>query len=216
MPFNVQQLEECDAIDGDASYLSWLDGKNHGPTIEVCLFHLRILFFFYLGNLLFQADTGGHQWLFNVRLNGEHLPYICLRHDVDGILWRVADSPSIDSDQPSFWSHEFTFNAFGYVQAGKRDRKFCTCSTDGSYAVVVDCTRHAYIYWQPTTVDSDLRNRKTGQRVPKVAKQQLISLSGGNGENESEAASMDILGVAAFDDVLLLLTETRLLAVFLK
>jgi len=192
-PFNVQQLEECDALDTDASHLLWMDGETHGIIIE--------------------ADTGGHQWLFNARLSGEQPPYICLRHDVDGILWRVADGPATEE---SLWSHQFTFNAFGYVQAGKPDRKFCTCSTDGSYAIVVDCTRHAYVYWQPSAVDTDLRNRKTGQRVSKVAKQQLISISGGGSDTGHEFGSLDILGVAAFDDILLLLTENRFIGVFLK
>lgn len=40
-PFNVQQLEECDAVDADASYLTWIDGETHAPAVEVS-YHVLI------------------------------------------------------------------------------------------------------------------------------------------------------------------------------
>ena len=46
------------------------------------------------------------------------------------------------------WQHEDTFNALGYVQASKRDKKFLMCSEDMSYAVLTDCNRHLFIYYQ--------------------------------------------------------------------
>ncbi len=126
------------------------------------------------------------------------MPSVCLRYDVDGILW----TESTNSDN---WRHEFTFNAFGYVQASKQERKYCTSAKNGSYAVVIEYNRHAYVYWQPSIVESDLRNRKSGQKIPKVAKQQLISL------NTTE----EIIGVQAFDKVLILSTKNEIYAAVL-
>jgi hypothetical protein len=69
-----------------------------------------------------------------------------------------------------------TFNAFGYVQASKRQRKFTMCSPDYSFVAISDCTRHIYVYRQPAAINTPLRNRKTGRQVAAVAKQQVIAL----------------------------------------
>ncbi len=53
----------------------------------------------------------------------------------------------------------------------------------------------------------DLRNRKNGRRVATIAKQQLVSI------DEGDAA---IVGVAAGDNTLFLLTERRLYAVVVR
>ena len=42
-----------------------------------------------------------------------------------------------------------TFNALGYVQASKSDRKFTTAPPDLSYCIITDCTRHVFVYAQP-------------------------------------------------------------------
>ena len=67
----------------------------------------------------------GYQWLFNVSVKAEAVPAICLRHDVDGCLWQM-DSPKDEKDWPK--THIGTFLAFGYVQASKQQKKFCTCA----------------------------------------------------------------------------------------
>ena len=116
-------------------------------------------------------NLGSHQWMFNCQSDGDTKRHcLCLRHDVDGLIWQ----PTNESAAP--WEHVATFNALGYVLAGKRDKKFATCAPDFSYAAVCDCVRHMYVYWQPAPVLSPLRNRKTGQEVLTVAKQQLISV----------------------------------------
>ena len=122
--------------------------------------------------LMLQVNLGNHQWLFNVQ-SGES-PCLCVRHDVDGIVWQ----PDADLPDPSHspWSHLATFDAFGYVHASKQQRKFTACAPDFSYALVCDSVRHMYVYRQPTPTETALRNRKTGRQVNSVAKQQLISL----------------------------------------
>ena len=116
-------------------------------------------------------NLGSHQWLFNCLSDTDtKRPCLCLRHDVDGLIWQPTD------DATSPWEHITTFNALGYVLAAKRDKKFASCASDFSYAVVCDCVRHVYVYWQPAPVLSPLRNRKTGRNVAAIAKQQLVSL----------------------------------------
>jgi hypothetical protein len=82
----------------------------------------------------------------------------------------------VASDDQSPWQHVATFNAFGYVQASKQQKKYCSCSPDFSFAIICDCVRHIYIYRQPLAILSPLRNRKTGREVSALAKQQLVSL----------------------------------------
>ena len=101
------------------------------------------------------------------------MPCVCLRHDVDGVLWQPSD---VTDAQTAPWKHMATFNAFGYVQASKQQRRFTCCSPDFSYAVISDAVRHIYVYRQPSAISSPLRNRKTGREVGAVAKQHCVSL----------------------------------------
>ena len=102
---------------------------------------------------------------------GAASPSLCLRHDVDGLIWQPVDN---GDDTP--WKHVATFNAFGYVQASKQQKKYCSCSPNFSFAVICDCVRHIYVYRQPSAISTPLRNRKSGREVSALAKQQLISL----------------------------------------
>jgi len=74
---------------------------------------------------IFQINLGGHQWLFSVPINVNSVHAICLRHDVDGCVWQL-DAPQEDGQWPC--THIGTFPAFGYVQASKQQKKFCTCA----------------------------------------------------------------------------------------
>ena len=68
---------------------------------------------------------------------------LCIRHDIDALIY----SPKIEA-KALLWTHIGTFNALGYVQASKRDKKFLTASSDLSFAVLCDCTRHVFVYQQ--------------------------------------------------------------------
>lgn len=145
----------------------------------------------------FQSNLGSNQWLFNTELDKTKVPALCLRHDVDGLLWQ----PEFQSGQKEPpWKHIATFNAFGYVQASKQTRRFTTCPPDCSYAVISDTVRHLYMYRQAVSVSTPLRNRKTGQQVNAVAKQQVISLE----------AVDNIIGLQATNDKLFVMTENTL------
>ena len=120
-----------------------------------------------------QTNLGSHQWLFNTQLDNNKPCALCLRHDVDGLLWQPL-SKTTDDESP--WQHIGTFNAFGYVQASKQQRKFTSCPPSMSYVALCDCVRHMYIYRQPSAISSPVRNRKTGRKVDAIAKQQVVAL----------------------------------------
>nr|CAD7416679.1 unnamed protein product [Timema poppensis] len=138
-----------------------------------------------------EVNLGGLQWLFNVQLEPTSVPAICLRHDVDGCVWQAGPTTLEDADWPC--QHVGTFLAFGYVQASKTQKKFTVCSPDLSYVAVCEATRHIYLYRQPSTISTELRNRRTGEHVAHVAKQQLVSID----------STSEVLGVHASNHVLI-------------
>ncbi|GFO43494.1 nudc domain-containing protein 1 [Plakobranchus ocellatus] len=154
-PYNTQMLEECDALDGDGVILTCIDGETHTVTHKV---------------------VANNQYLFSVQTDPNLSPAICLRHDVDGFLWQVNSSSEKVRSTECPWQHVGVLNAFGYVLASKTQRRFCTCTPDMSVAVVADGHRHVFLYRQNVSVLSPLRNRKTGQQISSVAKQQVLAL----------------------------------------
>ncbi|XP_078123812.1 nudC domain-containing protein 1 [Sander vitreus] len=174
-PCNSQELEDCDGFPEDSSSLTHFDGESLKPTQVV--------------------NLGSHQYLFTVDGNPSEMPCFCLRHDVDALVWQPRP------DQPSnMWEHIATFNALGYVQASKRDKKFATCAPDFSYASLCECLRRTFIYRQPSPVETVLFNRKQGRQVGQVAKQQVASLD----------SDKPILGFRATNERLYILTSSNL------
>ncbi|KAK3772897.1 hypothetical protein RRG08_024082 [Elysia crispata] len=189
-PFNSQMLEECDAVDGDGVVLSRIDGETHNVT------HKAI---------------ANNQYLFSVCTDPSLSPAVCLRHDVDGFLWQT----STDSDTPTDktlstqcpWKHIGVLNAFGYVLASKTQRRFCTCAPDMSVAVVADAQRHVYLYRQNVSVLSPVRNRKTGQQITSVAKQQVLAL---------DCQPDIILGLAVTNSKIFVATDQKVFVYVIK
>ncbi|XP_019959970.2 nudC domain-containing protein 1 [Paralichthys olivaceus] len=174
-PCNSQELEDCDVFPEDSSSLTHFDAESLKPTRVV--------------------NLGSHQYLFTVDVNPSEMPCLCLRHDVDALVWQPRP------DQPSnMWEHVATFNALGYVQASKRDKKFATCAPNFSYASLCECLRRAFIYRQPAPVETVLFNRKQGRQIGQVAKQQVASLD----------SDKPILGFRATNERLFILTSGNL------
>ncbi|XP_061163412.1 nudC domain-containing protein 1-like isoform X2 [Saccostrea echinata] len=176
-PYNSQQLEECDVFPEESSSLMRFDGDTHKIT--------------------HQTSTGSHQFLFSASLDKDKPPAPCLRHDVDGIMWQ-PENLCKETELP--WQHVATFNAFGYVQASKQNRKFTLCAPDCSFAVIFDIWRHAYVYRQPAPIATPVRNHKDGRQISHVAKQQVVSLE----------CTDHIVGVQATSQKLYILTESVL------
>ncbi|KAM6170727.1 nudC domain-containing protein 1 isoform 2-T2 [Erethizon dorsatum] len=174
-PCNAQELEECDVFYEESSSLCRFDGSTLETTHVV--------------------NLGGNQYLFSVVVDPKEMPCFCLRHDVDALLWQPHSSK-----QDDMWEHIATFNALGYVQASKRDKKFFTCAPNYSYAALCECVRHVFIYRQPAPMSTVLYNRKEGRHVGQVAKQQVASLE----------TSDPILGFQATNERLFVLTTKNL------
>ncbi|XP_072304203.1 nudC domain-containing protein 1 [Eucyclogobius newberryi] len=174
-PCNSQELEDCDGFPDDCSSLVHFDGETLKSTRVV--------------------NLGSHQYLFTVQSDPTQMPCLCLRHDVDALVWQPRP------ERPEhMWEHVATFNALGYVQASKRDKKFATCAPNFSYASLCECLRRAFIYRQPAPVETVLFNRRQGRQVGQVAKQQVSSLD----------SDRPILGFRATDERLFILTSSHL------
>lgn len=172
---NFQELEDCDAFPEDSSSLTHFDAESLKPTRVV--------------------NLGCHQYLFTVDVNPSEMPCFCLRHDVDALVWQPRP------DQPdNMWEHIATFNALGYVQAPKRDKKFATCAPNFSYASLCMCLSRALIYRQPAPLETVLFNRKQGRQIGQVAKQQVACVD----------SDKPILGFRATNERLFILTSGTL------
>ncbi|XP_022440287.1 nudC domain-containing protein 1 isoform X1 [Delphinapterus leucas] len=174
-PCNAQELEECDIFFEESSSLCRFDGSTLKTTHVV--------------------NLGSNQYLFSVIVDPKEMPCFCLRHDVDALLWQPHSG-----NQDDMWEHIATFNALGYVQASKRDKKFFACAPNYSYAALCECLRRVFIYRQPTPMPTVLYNRKEGRQVGQVAKQQVASLE----------TSDPILGFQATNERLFVLTTKNL------
>ncbi|EDL08745.1 NudC domain containing 1, isoform CRA_a, partial [Mus musculus] len=172
---NAQELEECDIFFEESSSLCRFDGNTLQTTHVV--------------------NLGSNQYLFSVIVDPKEMPCFCLRHDVDALLWQPHCSK-----QDDMWEHIATFNALGYVQASKRDKKFFACAPNYSYAALCECLRRVFIYRQPTPMSTVLYNRKEGRHVGQVAKQQVASLE----------TNDPILGFQATNERLFVLTTKNL------
>ncbi|KAG7500831.1 hypothetical protein JOB18_031414 [Solea senegalensis] len=172
---NIQELEDCDGFPEDSSSLTHFDGESLKPTQVV--------------------NLSSHQYLFTVDVNPSEMPCLCLRHDVDALVWQPRP------EQPSnMWEHVATFNALGYVQASKQAKKFAACAPNFSYSSICECLCRAFIYRQPSPVETVLFNRKQGRQVAQVAKQQVASLD----------CDKPILGFRATNERLYVLTPGNL------
>uniref|UniRef100_A0A3Q1N2D0 NudC domain-containing protein 1 n=1 Tax=Bos taurus TaxID=9913 RepID=A0A3Q1N2D0_BOVIN len=144
-PCNAQELEECDIFFEENFSLCRFDGNTLKTTHVV--------------------NLGSNQYLFSVIVDPKEMPCFCLRHDVDALLWQPRSSK-----QDDMWEHIATFNALGYVQASKRDKKFFACAPNYSYAALCECLRRVFIYRQPTPMSTVLYNRKEGRCIMEIGR----------------------------------------------
>lgn len=108
------------------------------------------------GEILSEYDLSSQQFLFSLPpLNANKLPYIGLRNDVDAFLYSFGknDNPNKLSLFPI---HMATFNALGFIQASKVNKRFMTlCQINQpdvplfTYAFIADSENNIYLYWFP-------------------------------------------------------------------
>ncbi|GAU96264.1 hypothetical protein RvY_07734 [Ramazzottius varieornatus] len=153
--FNTDQLEECDTSSEEVALWIRVDGNSHLITHKV--------------------DVSGNENVFGpVVLDADQPACLCLRHNVDGLLFQPVEPKN--SEEHIIVQHVHTFDALGYVMASKRDKKFASCPPNASFAALCDNERNIFIYRSDVSVDSTLKNRKSGKIIKKVAKQHIVSL----------------------------------------
>lgn len=96
-----------------------------------------------------QASLSGRQLVFISQSLPSHAPHFALRHDVDAVVWLPPPVSITPPHEPS-WMHVDSFNALGYVQASKENRKFTISPGNLKFVVVSDCDRHVFVYVQPS------------------------------------------------------------------
>merc|ERR1712192_301029 len=131
--FNSEQLEACDDCDTE-DRLQWFGGGEDSV-----------------------ASLEGRQHLLTLPSDASSAPQLCTRHDVDGLVWRLAGGETAE--------HAATFPALGYVQASKQSRKFLAAPASARFSVICDSSRHLYLYRQPEAhaAELGLRNRESGE-----------------------------------------------------
>lgn len=171
--YNTQELEECDGNDEKSRV--YLHFSNAKGTQKVNVSDRQLLFY-------------GHG-------------SVCLRHDVDGLVWQFKSN---DKGEFSF-EHVDTFDALGYVQASKTQRRYTLCSPKRSYVAIIDCSRHVYIYKKPEAIsqECELRNRKSGRNVQRIAKQYVWTF--GQTSDDSH-----VVGALAKENVLMVATTRNI------
>ncbi|RIA90876.1 hypothetical protein C1645_805491 [Glomus cerebriforme] len=108
------------------------------------------------GNLIAKA-SGGNEYLCRqfeylekteISNNISLFPSVCLKSDVDGIVYSIGhpiDSSKLDIS-PLVITHIATFNAFAFVQASKRERRFSFHDPKNRFVIILEGDHRAFIY----------------------------------------------------------------------
>ncbi|KAF8977002.1 hypothetical protein BGZ46_007730 [Entomortierella lignicola] len=173
LPSLVQDPQEDIDEEGEEIKFSWIQSED-GPDIV-------------------RATTigSGHDWIgqafssFEGRQGdggGFHMPTVCLKHDVDGLVYAIHHVPgsvpvssSIQQETGILkFEHVSTFDALAFVQASKREKRFVMHDPRGRFSVIVEASRNVYIYWH--TVGERLKQER--QTVVDVSKAQQVDIIG--------------------------------------
>ncbi|KAK9728361.1 hypothetical protein K7432_001151 [Basidiobolus ranarum] len=102
------------------------------------------------GKLTHVSVAAGHEWLcpsFPYQKEPNDMIPVCLRYDVDGLVYRFQ-APSECGDFRI--EHCASFDAFGFVQASKRDKRFMYFDVECRFAIIVESKKNVYLYRRNT------------------------------------------------------------------
>ncbi|CBY38929.1 unnamed protein product [Oikopleura dioica] len=119
---------------------------------------------------------------------------IAMRHDVDACLWS-----SNSSDERVPLGHVGTFDAVGYIHAGKQNLAFINAPPNNGYVCICEQKRRILLY-KHENLETNLRHRGSGRKVNEIGRQQVVKI------DDDEA----FLGLQCNDDALYLLTKNSL------
>lgn len=199
--FNLNQdLEECDGVLNDeqgqqanADLIEAAIEANQETLITNEDFQMLMYLNLNTNKCVARSYINNNKYLFQLQVNSNKMPALCLRYDVDGILWQ----PEVVANK--YLTHLHTFLAFGYVQASKQNAKFQLASPSYSYAVICDTIKHIYIYKQKCEhTETQLRNRKSGKTITHLAKQYVVTL---------DNTDKEIMGIYCSNEYIVILME---------
>ncbi|CAG8478576.1 12918_t:CDS:2 [Acaulospora morrowiae] len=145
--------------DNETSQISGRSLLQHsiGQEMEESIDHeWREVTFIWIGRegKIGAKTSGGSEFLcrqfesFDLK-NGLSMPSVCLKSDVDGLVYSV-DHP-IESKthdvSPLTLTHFSTFYAFAFVQASKREKRYMFHDPSNRFVMIFDGSHHAFVYW---------------------------------------------------------------------
>ena len=156
------------------------------------------------GKIAKSANTATNGFLF--RKNSSE---VCLKYDVDGVIWKL-------DDEELTMSHEATLNAMSYVIAGKPNLQFKQVSPENKVVCLFDRRMRGYLYNQSVQTETEnvLRNRKSSLVVTSISTQRLLTLP-------QEMANENVVGLQMSEERIFVLLNKGLVifryrVVFLK
>ncbi|KAG2221860.1 hypothetical protein INT45_003574 [Circinella minor] len=161
---------------------------------------IRFAIYDRLGQCIEEIYSGGCEWLCKAfdcekeqeQRQGEQIPSICVKVDVDGQIYKFLKEEQGERNNLQT-KHINTFDAFGFVQASKRDSRFIYYDPKFKFIVIIESSRNAYIYYH----HDDKRSIET---------QKLVDLT--RGEDVNVVGCQLLL-----DNVLVVLTETQVITI---
>ncbi|CEF62683.1 CS domain and HSP20-like chaperone domain-containing protein [Strongyloides ratti] len=185
--------EECDDERLENTFIYWVDYESE--------------------EIKYQSSLITDMPLFSQKFSPSTPTSICLREDVDGIIWSF---PGKKTGKSIF--HKSTFNALGYIQASKSRRKYTISSPLCSYVAIVEALKNIHVYWRSEQLSGEgLVNRKSGQRISKIAKQNVICLTK-ESYNEYDSKTVvtdDIFGCICLEKFIIIALKNELAVVVL-
>ncbi|ORX80430.1 hypothetical protein BCR32DRAFT_280561 [Anaeromyces robustus] len=143
---SIQQIEECDMEKSPISFIrvsqtGQITDINQGSGFEwLCTSFPTLETPYYMS----MTDDNINQ---NEPLHEPYITnYLCLKQDVDGIILKLENNLEMN--------HCAVFNAFGFVEASKRNKKFAYISNDFRYALIVETSKLVFVYSQPSDEES--------------------------------------------------------------
>ncbi|CAG8530698.1 2290_t:CDS:2 [Acaulospora colombiana] len=99
--------------------------------------------------------SGGHEFLCrqfescDINNSTPFMPSVCLKYDVDGLVYSVGHPNDYKTHDvsPFTMTHVATFNAFAFVQASKREKRYMFHDPLNRFVMIFDESHHAFVYW---------------------------------------------------------------------
>jgi len=114
--------------------------------------------------------------------NSFRMPTVCLKHDVDGLVYTIHHVPGSKPSQSTVQTatdimrfiHTDTLDALAFVQVFKREKRFVFHDPHGRFCVIVESSRNVYIYWHRPGE----KQKQERQTVVDVSKGQQVDIIG--------------------------------------